>query len=433
MKNINRFMAVFLLALLFVSGIPGNLQKKSGFLLEAKAGCGTRESAVQWVLSQEGKRIDYDGAYGCQCVDLIKAYYAHFGVAQYARGNGNQYASNALPPGWTRIRNYAEFVPEPGDVAVWGTGIGRNGHVAIILSANVNRFTSMDQNWPSGSGCKKVNHNYRHFWGVVRPNFDTVTTPSNNTKVVNQTAKTPSIQNVKIDSIDADHVSFRFAAQNAEMAKVIMKSKDTGESRTLEFTSNLGDTYYTFDTFSMPGTTALNITIYAYSDRKGSNPVEHKMTYGSEIGVVDLLADGPKGAEKFLFDARFYADRNTDIRKVYGYDEKKLYRHWRQFGLYEGRVSSPIYNPDWYILRNSDVRQAFGKDYVKVYLQFISYGFKEYRESSEYYCGMGYQSRYYGEFKDMDSEKLMEHFKNYGLKEGRQAGESVYSGNSSWK
>nr|WP_294676919.1 leucine-rich repeat protein [uncultured Blautia sp.] len=135
------------------------------------ADAGTREVAVKWVYEQEGKFLDYDKAWGAQCVDLIKYYYAYFGKAGYAKGNGCKYVSNKLPDGWTRIKNTASFVPEPGDIAVWGTELSKDGHVAIILSANVHSFVSMDQNWPSGSPCKQVTHSYNKFWGVIRPDF----------------------------------------------------------------------------------------------------------------------------------------------------------------------------------------------------------------------------------------------------------------------
>lgn len=135
------------------------------------ADAGTREAAVKWAYEQEGKFLDYDKAWGAQCVDLIKYYYAYFGKAGYAKGNGCKYVSNKLPDGWTRIKNTASFVPEPGDIAVWGTELSKDGHVAIILSANAHSFVSMDQNWPSGSPCKQVTHSYNKFWGVIRPDF----------------------------------------------------------------------------------------------------------------------------------------------------------------------------------------------------------------------------------------------------------------------
>lgn len=145
---------------------------------------GSREDAVKWAYAQEGKLLDYDKVYGTQCVDLVHYYYAYFGKASYATGNGCDFVNNKLPDGWTRIKNTADFVPQPGDIAVWGKELSQYGHVAIILSADAHSFVSMDQNWPRGSACKKVTHNYNKFWGVIRPNFSeppsdpVTTTPS---------------------------------------------------------------------------------------------------------------------------------------------------------------------------------------------------------------------------------------------------------------
>ena len=132
---------------------------------------GTREDAVKWAYAQEGKFLDYDKVYGAQCVDLVHYYYAYFGKTSYATGNGCDFVNNKLPDGWTRIKNTPDFVPQPGDIAVWGKELSQYGHVAIILSADAHSFVSMDQNWPRGSACKKVTHNYNKFWGVIRPNF----------------------------------------------------------------------------------------------------------------------------------------------------------------------------------------------------------------------------------------------------------------------
>lgn len=70
-----------------------------------------------------------------------------------------------MPAGWQRIQNYAEFVPEPGDIAIWGGWNGNPyGHTAIIVSANLYTFDSVDQNWvnssSNGSKAARVTHNY---------------------------------------------------------------------------------------------------------------------------------------------------------------------------------------------------------------------------------------------------------------------------------
>ena len=129
-----------------------------------------RNEAVEWAIAQVGKALDYDGAYGAQCVDLIKYYYAYLGEKP-VRGNGKDYATNALPGGWSRIQYYYGFVPEPGDIAVWTTGGGGYGHVAIITYADENGFRSIDQNIAGTTGCVAMSRSYSNLWGVVRPDF----------------------------------------------------------------------------------------------------------------------------------------------------------------------------------------------------------------------------------------------------------------------
>ena len=133
--------------------------------------------AADWARSQIGKWIDVDNSNGAQCVDLIKHYYNWLGVSAI-KGNAIAYMTNTLPKNWIRIKNTPEFIPQPGDIAVWNNNAGKGfGHVAIVLSANLNNFTSVDQNWynPSetiGSPASKVIHSYKDFYGVIRPYFN---------------------------------------------------------------------------------------------------------------------------------------------------------------------------------------------------------------------------------------------------------------------
>ena len=191
----------------------------------------SRQDAVNWAYAQEGKFLDYDKASGAQCVDLIKYYYAYLGVADYARGNGCDYVSNALPGGWTRIKNTADFVPEPGDIAVWGKELSVYGHVSIILSANVHSFVSMDQNWPKGSACKQVTHSYSKFWGVIRPDFSS------------GSAQTPTIpQGTQTISDGEYHIIS--ALDTSKAVDVRGASKDNGAN--VQLYSNLSDGRNTF-------------------------------------------------------------------------------------------------------------------------------------------------------------------------------------------
>lgn len=136
-------------------------------LLTAKAA--SADDAITWVQSQVGKAIDYDGVYGAQCVDLIKAYYNYLGVAPVS-GNGADYATNSLPAGWARIPG---GTPQKGDILVYsGNASNPYGHVAIFESTRV----TYHQNFNSNQYIQKIttiayNGFTNPYWGVIRPAF----------------------------------------------------------------------------------------------------------------------------------------------------------------------------------------------------------------------------------------------------------------------
>lgn len=128
----------------------------------------------EFINTYNGKSIDYDGVAGVQCVDLAKMYLDKvFGIKAGAWGNAKDYYENYnnLPLGNTfdRIGNTASFVPQRGDIVVWGAGLGNKyGHIAIATGeGNTSNFYSYDLNWGS-KVVKKVQHNYKGFLGVLR-------------------------------------------------------------------------------------------------------------------------------------------------------------------------------------------------------------------------------------------------------------------------
>ena len=140
-------------------------------IIDVQATDKTADDAISWVKSQIGKSIDYDGAYGAQCVDLILAYYNYLGVPT-SSGNGKDYATNTLPSGWTRI---AGAVPQKGDILVYGASDSNPyGHVAIYESER----STYHQNFNNVQKVVNVtNISYKGFsnpyWGVIRPNWST--------------------------------------------------------------------------------------------------------------------------------------------------------------------------------------------------------------------------------------------------------------------
>lgn len=182
----------------------------------------TKEEGVSWAMSQIGKGLDYDGVKGNQCVDLIKYYYAHYGVAGYARGNAIQYTSNSLPPGWTR--EYSNY--QPGDIAVFkaknGCSVcttGENGHVGIITSIDSVGFNAVNQNYAGRSYCTQNWFHVRCLACAIRPNFTSDTTP-------------PTISNVRITDVNADgYTVVCNVSDNVGISKVEFPSWNTDKHR----------------------------------------------------------------------------------------------------------------------------------------------------------------------------------------------------------
>ncbi len=126
----------------------------------------TQSKALAWLAQNRGKSIDYDGAYGAQNTDLIKAYYEFLGAAP-AAGNAAAYKTNDLPDKFVRIRGGE---PVPGDILIY-TG-GYYGHVGIYEADHVS--------WHQGLGTDTVirlMNDYREiggdftYWGLIRPAF----------------------------------------------------------------------------------------------------------------------------------------------------------------------------------------------------------------------------------------------------------------------
>lgn len=106
----------------------------------------TNQQGADWALARIGAWIDTDGYYGAQCKDFVNAYtQENWGIT--FPGNACDLIYANMPSGWQKIQNYDAFIPEPGDIAIWG-GWGSNpyGHTAVIISANYYTFDSVDQN-----------------------------------------------------------------------------------------------------------------------------------------------------------------------------------------------------------------------------------------------------------------------------------------------
>lgn len=145
-----------------------------------------------------GKSTDYDGAYGVQCVDLIKAYlHDVFGISAGRWGNARFYWINfalraPLKANFTKIANTPQFVPKRGDIVVWNNSVGNGaGHIAIATGeGDARSFYSYDQNW-NGKPMKKVKHTYAGVYGVLRPKDQSKVSSGNTSSALSGSYPTP--------------------------------------------------------------------------------------------------------------------------------------------------------------------------------------------------------------------------------------------------
>jgi hypothetical protein len=111
-----------------------------------------------------GKYLDYDHAYGYQCKDVFSQYNNDIVKAPYIVGNPivlwNNYNNLAnLKKFYTKVPNSLTAIPQLGDVIIFN--VGMTGHISICTGvAGMFWFTSFEQNYPLGSSCHYVSHNY---------------------------------------------------------------------------------------------------------------------------------------------------------------------------------------------------------------------------------------------------------------------------------
>lgn len=211
----------------------------------------TRQEARQWLLSKENQSLDYDSAYGAQCVDLIKFYYVEFFGLSQPFGNGKDYATNEIPTNWTRVQYTPGFVPQTGDIAVW-TENSTNGHVAVVLDADENGFNALNQNI-NGSPCIQCRTNYsttKGFWGFIRPQFndnnqnitlDTQNPIISNEQIINQDNTGYTIQCTVTDNVSVREVNIATWTTYNDQDDLVWQALTKGINNTYSIRINYSD------------------------------------------------------------------------------------------------------------------------------------------------------------------------------------------------
>lgn len=144
--------------------------------VEQKGGSGMKFSA--WVKQYKGKKTDYDGAYGVQCVDLIDCYIAEcLGLEIGFFGNAKYWWTNKNKSAWLK-KNFTFITPtyKNGELKKGDIGIrtsGTYGHIFVVAEPTKNgKIKYYDQN-ATGNGDKMTlrekSYSSANINGVLRP------------------------------------------------------------------------------------------------------------------------------------------------------------------------------------------------------------------------------------------------------------------------
>lgn len=120
-----------------------------------------------------GRKVDFDGQFGAQCVDLFRQYckevlgIPHTGGVEGAKDLWEQYTKLPL-----EIRYFDRVNKNPlaGDVAIWGaTNTNKYGHVAIVVGNMAGRdLLVFEQNGFTQKGAELKTRTIDNLLGYLR-------------------------------------------------------------------------------------------------------------------------------------------------------------------------------------------------------------------------------------------------------------------------
>lgn len=132
-------------------------------------------NVAEFINKYNGKKVDFDGAFGAQCVDLFRQYVKdvlgiteHTGAVEGAKDLYLNY-KNLL-----KEQKYFDRIPASqkrkcGDVVIWdATPTNKYGHVAIYLGETDEGFLVFEQNGFTQNGAEIKNRSRLGLLGMLR-------------------------------------------------------------------------------------------------------------------------------------------------------------------------------------------------------------------------------------------------------------------------
>ncbi len=134
----------------------------------------------------------------------------------------------------------------------------------------------------------------------------------------------------------------------------------------------------------------------------------------------------PAELKPYVFNATYYAERYADLKEAYGTDEAKLYKHFINYGIEEGRCASPFFDVRYYMNYNSQNFQEIMKgDYEKAFKHFLS----NYKSTTLMKLSPDFDPGVYqGSHKDLTTQfALLQHYAANGYLTGELASKAYIS------
>ncbi|MGI5066129.1 CHAP domain-containing protein [Treponema putidum] len=128
-----------------------------------------------FVKKYNGKKVDFDGRFGCQCVDLFRQYcedvlnIPHTGGVIGAAELYTKYEAIPLERKYFEKIEFKETPPIAGDVVIFKpTKKNGFGHVAIVLAADNLSMTVFEQDGFAQTGAYITERKYYNALGFLR-------------------------------------------------------------------------------------------------------------------------------------------------------------------------------------------------------------------------------------------------------------------------
>lgn len=114
---------------------------------------------TQFIKKYIGRKVDFDGTGGPQCVDLYRQYRKEVLDVPQSPALGSEGGAKDIfskPGVLTAVKESPTTDYSPGDILIWGSSpTNKYGHVAILVAIyNTNNFIVFEQDGFKQDGCK---------------------------------------------------------------------------------------------------------------------------------------------------------------------------------------------------------------------------------------------------------------------------------------